>query len=249
MMATWWKDCLLNHLTQVWYITLSFYSRGLNWIQLIALINYVVHPFQFQILDGSLSVYFIKVQSIHLKTPNRRRTCRVTVNLWRTQFYHILRNGTRMPPIHFTSWFSSPTKSCMQSWKHDSLPIHAPIYIFTLKGLNLNLRQSRWHASSQAKVTLPWGLTITPSTFSSHCRPFSGLALVTFRECMSVTFSDCVCACMWRRVGEASGGLNHTVWALCWMDRAWLWAERVLYALTHTLSRVCTLSSILPTNG
>lgn len=102
MMATWWKDCLLNHLTQVWYITLSFYSRGLNWIQLIALINYVVHPFQFQILDGSLSVYFINVQSIHLKTPNRRRTCRVTVNLWRTQFYHILRNGTRMPPIHFT---------------------------------------------------------------------------------------------------------------------------------------------------
>lgn len=51
---------------------------------------------------------------------------------------------------------------------------------------------------------------------------------------LSGSLSVCVCVWVWLRVGQASGGLNHTVWALRWMDRAWLRAERVLYASTHS---------------
>lgn len=58
---------------------------------------------------------------------------------------------------------------------------------------------------------------------------------------LSASLSVCMCVWMWVRVGGASGGLNHTVWALCWMDRAWLRAERVLYASTHTLPGPYTL--------
>jgi len=104
------------------------------------------------------------------------------------------------------------------------------------------------HASILAKVTLPWGLRAAELPLAPllpaapHCGDLRGGRMSDFLfECIWMSVSVCVYDCVWVRVGQASGWLNHTVWALRWMDKTWLRAERALYASTHSLPGLYTL--------